>query len=269
MSSHRLLDDVAATVRIAGDIALAHFGKSIVATVKTDGSPVTIADRLAEEGARSHILTHYPSDGVVGEEFGEIPGTTGRRWFVDPIDGTRTFIRGVPLWGSLVGVSEGDRVVAGAIYCPAAGLLIAAADGLGCWCNGSLCRVSEVARVEDSLILCTSDAFRDPLRKARWSALAGRAGMVRTWGDCYGYALVASGQAELMVDDRLAPWDAAPMLPILREAGGVYTDWTGAHSLTGADGIASNWRLHDEFRHALDVPLKPPGGAELSATTPP
>jgi histidinol phosphatase-like enzyme (inositol monophosphatase family) len=257
VTSHdALLADVITAAQIAGDAALAHFGKKIAVTRKLDGSPVTIADREAEQAVRDWITERYPGDAIIGEELGTTGGTTGQCWFVDPIDGTKTFVRGVPLWGSLIGVAVGQRVVAGAIYCPAADLLVAAADGCGCTCNGVHCRVSDVHQIEEATILATDTRFlHTPGRRLKWEALGARVAVERTWGDCYGYALVASGRAELMADDRLAAWDAAALMPIVREAGGVFTDWLGNHALRGEDALATNGSLAVPFRRALGVPV--------------
>ena len=133
--------------RLTGQTAMRHFRGAIAVERKGDGSPVTIADREAERAARDWIARRFPDDAILGEEFGETPGTSGRQWLLDPIDGTRTFVRGVPLWGSLIAVVGGDTVLAGAACYPAMGEEIAAAPGRGCWHNGARCAVSKVDRV--------------------------------------------------------------------------------------------------------------------------
>lgn len=259
-----LLDAVSDVARAAGTVALRHFRTGLSVDTKGDGSPVTIADRSAEEVARAWISARFPEDAVLGEEYGFSGDEGRRRWFVDPIDGTRTFVRGVPLWGTMVAVAEGDHVLAGAIYCPAADELVAAAVGSGCWWNGVRCRVSTVASLDRATVLTTDDRFQhNPERAPLWQALAGRVAMSRTWGDCYGYVLVATGRAELMVDDRLNPWDVAALIPIIGEAGGVYSDWSGACSVDGSDGFASNAVLAAAFTKALGVaPPRRAGGRD-------
>ena len=255
-----LLEAVADVARVAGEVALRHFKTGIDVDTKGDGSPVTVADRTAEHIAREWIAARFPGDAVLGEEYGLTGDVRQRRWLIDPIDGTKTFVRGVPLWGTMIAVAEDDLVIAGAIFCPAVDELVAASIGCGCWWNGVRCTVSRESSLERSTILVTDDQFPyNPHRAARWHALGARVAVSRTWGDCYGYVQVATGRAELMVDDRLHPWDAAPLLPIIREAGGVYTDWRGGHEVNGGDGVASNAVLGRAFRDALGVPERADG----------
>lgn len=251
-STDVLLQAVAELARETGDIALEHFRPGVAVDLKEDGSPVTAGDRRAEQFARGWIDRRFPGDGIVGEEFGTVRPDAARRWILDPIDGTKSFIRGVPLWGTLVAVAEGDRVLAGAAYYPAVDELLAAAAGRGCWWNGALCRVSSVAALDSSTVLTTDDRFRtDSARRAAWQELASRAAIARTWGDCYGYLLVATGRAEVMVDNRVMPWDSAAMAPIIGEAGGVLTDWEGAATAFGESAIATNGALARPVREIL------------------
>ena len=227
--------------RLTGQTALRHFRGAVAVERKSDGSPVTIADREAERSAREWIARRFPDDAILGEEYGETPGTSGRRWLLDPIDGTRTFVRGVPLWGSLIAVIEGDIVLAGAACYPALGEDIAAAPGRGCWHKGTRCAVSKVTTLEDAAVLTTDEhGFTEPKAARSWNRLAGSSRTVRTWGDCYGYLLVATGGAEVMVDARLNPWDAACFVPIIQEAGGVMTDLAGREGWNLQSAIATN-----------------------------
>ena len=250
-----LLDAVAEVARVAGDTALRHFRPGIAVETKRDGTPVTAADRAAERAAREWLRARFPDDGILGEELGEERPAARRRWVLDPVDGTKTFVRGVPLWGSLVAVHEGETVLAGAIYCPAVAELVAAAPGAGCWLNGSRCAVSTVSDLAAAAILTTDEHFTGRPRGADvWSALAARVALSRSWGDCYGYLLVATGRAELMTDAVLSPWDAAPLFPVIAEAGGVCTDWRGvANPFSGAGVVATNAALAGEIRAALRV----------------
>ncbi|MGH7719087.1 MAG: histidinol-phosphatase [Gemmatimonadaceae bacterium] len=247
-----LLSAVEEVARIAGAAASRHFRSALSVETKSDGSPVTVADREAELAARQWIEQRFPEDGIVGEELGVARPDARRRWVLDPIDGTKTFVRGVPLWGSLVAVVEGDHVLAGAANFPAVGELIAAAPGEGCWWNGSRCSVSNVRDITGATVLTTDERFlNSPARREGWRRLAERAAVSRTWGDCYGYLLVATGRAEVMVDGRLSLWDAAALLPAIEEAGGVFTDWSGRRTMSGGSAVATNSLLAAEARALL------------------
>ena len=238
--------------RAAGQAALRHFRTPLSIEHKADGSPVTIADRAAEQAAREGIEARFPEDGILGEELGSTRPGARRQWLVDPIDGTQTFVRGVPLWGSLVAVIEADRVLAGAACFPALGEMIAAAAGGGCFWNGAASRVSEISTLEKATALTTDERFgADPSRRAAWTRLAARAALSRSWGDCYGYLLVATGRAEAMVDPKLSAWDSAPVLVIVEEAGGVFTDWSGQRTAAGGSAIATNAGVAREARLLL------------------
>ncbi len=251
-STRALLDAAAELARLAGGKAMAHYRPGLAVDWKADGSPVTLADREAEAFARAWLAARFPGDAVLGEELGAAgePGAA-RRWVIDPVDGTTSFIRGVPLWGTLVAVMEGGDVLAGAAAFPACSEWIAAARGEGAGWNGARARVSDVASLAGATLTATGTRFEDATREARWNALAARAGLVRTWGDCFGYLMVASGRAEVMMDPRLHVWDAAAVMVVVEEAGGAFTDWTGARTAAGAGGIATNGALAAQVRAAL------------------
>jgi len=247
-----LLDFAVDVARRAGDETLLHFRTDLEVEAKADSSPVTVADRAAERRARDLIAARFPDDGIIGEEHGATRPDAPRRWILDPIDGTLSFIRGVPLYGVLVAVEEGDRAIVGVIHFPALGESVYAALGEGCWWDGVPARVSRIDSVAEALVLCTDAEGVDRRGHAEgWNALRERARMVRTWGDCYGHALVATGRAEAMVDPILARWDAAALAPIITEAGGVYTDWRGRPTHLSDSGIATNQVLATEVRALL------------------
>ena len=238
--------------RITGTVALRHYRTNLTVETKADGSPVTVADRAAETAARAWVQSRFPQDGVLGEELGEERPGAARRWIIDPIDGTKAFVRGTPLWGSLVALCEGERVLAGAAYFPAVDELVAAAPGAGCWWNGSRCHVSSVSSLADATVLTTDERFpENPERAAGFRALARVASVSRTWGDCFGYLLVATGRAEVMCDGTMSVWDAAALQPIIEEAGGVFTDWLGMATAFGGSAVATNRLLADESRAIL------------------
>jgi histidinol-phosphatase len=250
--SIQLLHAVAELARLMGDIALARYRTGMAVETKSDGSPVTAADLDAERAAREWIAKRFPGDGVLGEEMGEQPANAGRRWVLDPIDGTKSYVRGVPLWGSLVAVCEGTGVLAGAACFPAVGEVVAAAAGEGCWWNDARCSVSSIATLREATVLTTDTRFRDnESRGDGWRALVEHAFIGRTWGDAFGYLLVATGRAEVMVDPLANPWDAAPFVPIIEEAGGVFTDWSGLRTAFGGSAVATNRALASDARALL------------------
>ena len=247
-----LLQAVTELATLAGNEANRFFRTGVDVEFKGDGSPVTAADRAAETVAREWIRTRFPLDGILGEEFGLEREDAPRRWVLDPIDGTKSFIHGVPLWGTLVAVVEGETVLAGAVYTPPTHELVAAAVGEGAWFNGTRTRVSATTSLEEATVLITDERFPGrPRRRARWEALANRARIVRTWGDCYGYLLLATGRADVMVDDLMNPWDAAAVQVVIEEAGGRFSDFRGRATAFGGDSIATNGSLDVLVRDIL------------------
>jgi len=243
-----------AVARLAGAVALRHYRTALTVETKGDGSPVTIADREAESVARAWLAEHFPADGILGEEFGETEGTSGRRWMLDPIDGTKSFVRGVPLWGTLVALVEGERVLAGAADYPAVDELVVAAPGEGCWWNGRRASVSAVSSLDEATALITDDrTFPSAAQRSGWGRLAGAVRIARGWGDCYGYLLVATGRAEIMVDPIMNPWDAACFQPIIEEAGGVFTDLHRHPTAFGGQVIATNAAVSAAARGFFDA----------------
>ena len=252
------LDTALAVTRLAAAETLRWFGSPALSVDrKSDHSPVTQADRAAEEILRRELLAAFPNDAFLGEESGTAPGSSGYEWIVDPIDGTKSFVRGVPLYATLVGCRREGRGVLGVIAIPALAELAYATDGGGAWhVRGSEAAVAVEVSRQDTLgesLVCSSD-FVD---FARWSGgvEAGRgarerldeaAGLVRTWGDGYGYLLVATGRAEVMIDPRLHPWDAAAVEVVVREAGGRFGDWRGGPGIDSGDGLATNGLVHDQ-----------------------
>ncbi len=247
-----LLQAVAEVAQLAASVAMRWYRQPVEIEVKGDGSPVTMADRAAEQAAREWLRAHFPHDGIQGEEFADEGAGARRRWLIDPIDGTKSFVRGVPLWGTLIACCEGDTVLAGAACFPAVNELVAAAIGEGCWWNGARATVSTVSTLANATALITDDRFPDrPRRGEQWRTLASQVNVARTWGDCYGYLLVATGRAEIMVDDVVNAWDVAAVQPIISEAGGVFTTWSGAHSAFGGSAIATNTALAVATRNIL------------------
>ena len=256
---NELLEFAVDLARGAGEITLQYFRKKPETSKKSDGSYVTIADREAESYLRKQIAERFPDDGILGEEEGESQGTSGRRWILDPIDGTFAFVHGVPLYGVLIAVEISGQMSVGVVNIPALGEIVSAAKGLGCFLNGEPARVSATAELGRALLLCTnfSECARQGFGRAA-ELLQAKARVSRTWGDCYGYVLVATGRADVMLDPVMNLWDCAPLLPIMEEAGGTFTDWQGLRTVDGGNAIATNGLLFEQVMEIVheDWPQK-------------
>ena len=233
-----------------GKRTLAYFNAGVNVETKADDTPVTIADREAEATIRAIIHAKYPTHSILGEEGGATDGDPDYRWIIDPLDGTKSFVRGVPLYGTLVGLEVGGVPQVGAVYMPALNEMLSAATGLGCRWNGRPVRVSSVDKLEEATVSTTSSESTRK-RGGMWDRLASQVKLTRGWSDVYGYALVATGRIEIMLDAAMNPWDCAPLLPIMQEAGGKFTDWNGAPTIHGRDAFATNGLLHDDVLEIL------------------
>jgi len=247
-----LLDFAAEIAWQAGRITLRHYQTGVAVEAKADESPVTVADREAENLLRDLIQKAFPEDGIIGEEWGEIPGRSGRRWIVDPIDGTKSFIHGVPLYATLVGLEVDGACVVGAANFPALNEMVCAAKGSGCFWNGRRARVSGVSRMSDALLM-TTDAPNIVLAGygPGYDRASAAARLRRGWGDAYGHAMVATGRAEVMLDPFMEVWDCAALVPIVLEAGGTFTDWKGNPTARGGSAISTNGKVYEEVMGLL------------------
>ncbi len=252
LQSHR--DFVAELAVASAEIILPMFGRHDVGLeMKSDESPVTLADRRAEEVMRRLIEKRFPDHGIVGEEYGTVRGDAEFVWVLDPIDGTKSFITAVPLFGTLIGLLHQGRPVLGCIHQPVLRQLMIG-DGTTTTLNGTPVRVREGVPLAEATVL-----FSDPTHPAkyqdgaRFEAVCGKARLVRSWGDCYGYLLVAAGWADVMLDPIMNPWDLQPIVPIIRGAGGVVTDWSGdpADRMEASSCIAASPALHAEVASLL------------------
>lgn len=239
--------------REAGQLTLNYFRRHDLAVErKNDASPVTAADRGAEELLRQRISEQFPQDGILGEEFPERPGTSGFRWILDPIDGTKSFIHGVPLYGCLVGLEYEAEPLAGVIFIPASDECVYGAKGQGAWYQTGNsppipARVSACPRLAEALVVTSEITNFDTIgRPDVFQRLNREARLLRTWGDCYGYMMVAIGRAEVAIDPIMNLWDAAALLPILQEAGGTFTDWQGRATVCSGQGVGTNTLLLEE-----------------------
>jgi histidinol-phosphatase len=245
------LEFAVASAQAAGDLTLRYFRRAdLVVESKADKSPVTIADRSAEQLIRQRIAEEYPDDAIIGEEFGSQDGSSGYQWILDPIDGTKSFVHGAPLYTTLIAVLQNDEPQIGVIHAPATSETVYAAKGHGCWLldgkstTPQPARVSKVARLADSLLLTTDvESFKlhpSPHASDYFRKLQSAARLVRTWGDGYGYLMVATGRAEVMLDPLMNLWDAAPLQTVIEEAGGTFTDWKGTPTIRAGESIATN-----------------------------
>lgn len=248
---------------MAGHSTLEHFQRdSFTVERKGDDSPVTIADKQAEQLIRAELQQRYPQDSIIGEEFGEQAGQSDYQWIVDPIDGTKSFISGVPLYSTLVGIVSHGESLGGVIYLPGLDEIVFAARGCGAWhsIRGSLperCQVSK-RKLEDGLFVVSQvDNFAKRGAQAAYHALESAAYVTRSWGDGYGYLLIATGRGELMVDPVANSWDLAAVQPIIEEAGGRFSSWSGQSGAFGGDGVGSNGLVHDQALQILQAATRP------------
>lgn len=248
MNWDHLLQFASDATQGAGRITLEHFGRAAT-EFKADGSEVTVADRAAETFLRTAVEEAFPEDGILGEEGAATASRSGRRWIIDPIDGTRSFATGVPLYGVLLALEVEQRPVLGCAHFPVVGQTLVAATGAGAWFNGQRARVSECEALTDARVVTSGlEYWRDWASERGlqgWRRLVAGARFVRTWGDCFGYALVATGRADVLVDPASgSPWDVAPMIPILEEAGGRFTAIDGSPVRAWSTALVANPLLH-------------------------
>jgi histidinol-phosphatase len=247
------LDKAQEFARAGASVSSRYFRTALDVEQKADDSPVTIADRESEREMRGLISQAYPGHQILGEEHG-LSGEAESpwKWVLDPIDGTKSFIHGIPLYTVLVALMYRDEPMIGVIYNPQTEEMLAAGLGMGCWYNGEAARVSQVNRLEDARMQLTdpTDILR---RHPEWgSRLLTEVKMTRTWADAHAYMLVATGRADVMIDPIMSLWDIACLQPIITEAGGEFTDINGSHSL-GDSAVATNGHLHEQVLAIMGV----------------
>lgn len=249
--------------REAGRTIMPFFRGDYATEIKPDASPVTEADRGAEQVMRRRLAERFPDDAVLGEEFGShAPAGSARRWILDPIDGTVSFINGVPLFATLVALEVDAEPVLGVAHFPALDETVWAARGLGCHFGEDLARVRPCASVKEAVVCASGMHGTDVLYpdgptegepRAGLGALIRRAHAYRGWGDAYGHVLVATGRADVMVDPVMAPWDIAALVPIVEEAGGRLTTLAGGREnvIDGGSLISTAGPIHEEVLRIL------------------
>ena len=229
----------------AGRITLGYFQAGITAERKSDNTPVTVADRESEKRLRELIGKYDPDCGIIGEEFGEQHSKNGLTWIIDPIDGTKSFVHGVPLYSCLMALVKDGRSLVGVAHFPALNETVYASREGGTYWNGRRAHVSTVSDLKDATLLF-SDVTGYREKQPAFEKLVNSTYIQRTWGDAYGYLLVATGRADVMADPYMAIWDCAPMGVILEEAGGTFTNWKGESILDSRNSIATNGLLYDQ-----------------------
>ena len=243
--SQRALDAAVEAARAAGAIALKYFRGRFEVTLKPDATPVTQADREAERAIVEILGRAFPEHGVLGEEFGG-HGSTEVRWIIDPIDGTKNFVRGIPVWATLIGLEERGEITVGVIHNPVTGELYTARRGGGAFLNGERIHVSAIAELGGAtLVHAGLGLFREAGRWESFVRLVDATERQRGFGDYSGYGLVAEGKAELYLEVDLKPWDLAPCKILVEEAGGRFSDLDGRPTIYSGTALATNGRLHD------------------------
>lgn len=239
-------DVMVEAARAAGDIALGYFDRQLAVEWKADESPVTVADRNAEQVLRTRLTAAFPGDGFLGEEFGDTPGSTGYRWIIDPIDGTRCFVRNIPHWATLVGLEYRGELVAGVAYAPVDHQLFRALRGDGTFKNDRRVRVSDTPTLDRAIASYTGfQYFQRASKEQHLLNVMRGVDKTRGFGDYYGFNLLAQGSIDVMVDYGVHVWDIAGPKVIVEEAGGRFTDWDGGSDLERPDCLATNGRLHE------------------------
>jgi len=247
-----------AIAREVGDLTMRYFRTTdLVVERKADDSPVTRADKEGELLMRERLATACPDDAIIGEEHDDKPGTSGYQWYLDPIDGTHSFVHGVPLFGNMMALEQGDAPVVGVLVFPAARELVYAGAGLGAWwatdvVDGSSAldvrraRVSTTASVQAAAFSTTGlEGYDEAGRVDALARIAASGATTRAWSDCYGHLLVATGRVDVMIDAAMNVWDNAPLMPIVTEADGRFTDLDGVATIHGSGAVSSNGLLHD------------------------
>lgn len=246
-----LLEFITQLTQESAAIIKRYWDSSFTVEYKSDNSPVTAADKEVENTLRRRIKERFPDHGIIGEEMGNELSDADYVWVLDPIDGTKSFMTHVPLFGTLIGVLHRGTPLVGAIHQPILNELCLG-DGERTTLNGRPVRARNTQSLAEATLL--TSAFETQLNTDKfepWNRLVGSCRISRTWGDCYGYLLVASGRADIMIDPILNPWDLLPLIPVMEGAGVKITDWNGQPAIQGQSAAAANPVLHDKVMHIL------------------
>jgi len=242
----------------AADLIMSHFrSQTLGIESKADDSPVTVADKGAEQLIRRELADKFPQDGILGEEFDDKSAENGYRWILDPIDGTKPFMYGVPLFGTLIGIEFEDRMVVGVCRFPALDEVVYAAEGSKAWWKigdaaPTQAKVSGETDISKARLMFTEPTHDYRIgREAVLPTFLSKVRIARGWGDCFGHMMVATGRADMAIDPEMSPWDIAALIPIVREAGGHCTDWQGEENVSGGDGVSTTPGLTSEVLQVL------------------
>lgn len=250
----KLLADAVEISKLGGNHTLKYFKKNVEIITKADDSPVTIADRETEKLMREEILKRYPNHGIIGEEYGKTNENASIQWILDPIDGTKSFIHGIPLYTTLIGIMIDNEPIIGIINAPALNEICAAAIGHGATFNGEKCSVRNTDKMEDATFLVTDyNGFKEHGMQNYLEALLKETRINRSWGDAYGHMMVAVGRADIMFDPELHIWDAAALLPVLKESGGVFSDVNGNETIHSGNGFSTNKALFPKIKSLIEA----------------
>lgn len=224
----------------------------LVVETKSDDTPVTFADRETEREIREAIQVLYPEHGIKGEEFDDVNPGAAMTWVIDPIDGTKSFAAGCPLFGTMIALLEDGEPIFGCINYPAIGDRISG-DGETAYLNGQLVKSTTGKPLEKAILLCTDQAYIGEVKgSTNFDQLSSKTCFTRTWGDCFGYYLVASGKADIMLDPEMNPWDLMALIPIIRGSGARISDWEGGDPAKGNSIVAANSDLHADVIRILN-----------------
>ena len=243
-----ILEQATEIAERAAKLALSHFRQPILIEMKDNGTPVTVADKKTEQFIRAELTDAFPTHGILGEEFGAEAKDPNFLWTVDPIDGTKSFIRGIPTFGTLLALIENDEPVIGIMILPALGESYVAGKGLGAFCNGTQVHVAATKSLGSALVSVGDvNCFEAAGKRKYLNALLDKSQLCRGYTDCFGHSLVIRGAIDAMVDPVVNAWDVAPLACLVREAGGDYCDFTGARTFNASSFIS----FTPELRHDL------------------
>jgi myo-inositol-1(or 4)-monophosphatase len=252
MTDKNFLDFTFDLAQASGEIICKYFRNKMDVESKSDQTPVTIADRQAEQVMRTMIQERYPDHGILGEEFDMVNPDARFQWILDPIDGTKTFVTGTYLFGTLIALLKDGRPIIGAINNPVTNQFLVG-DGKTAWLNGALVTVRDCLTITSATLLTTNPLTVHQYRDGgAFEALVRQVKLYRTWGDCHGYYLVATGYADIMIDAAMHIWDVAALIPVIEGAGGKISDYYGGDPMSGEGAIATSGPLHDEVLRALN-----------------